>query len=309
MTVGFPRVMWPRMRHLWLAVFSGSQCQFTCENIDVTVGARRTAKQRSGKCALLLFHREHVPIAVWRGGNETADGPRSGAAVPAAPLISLSASLREWSRSRGLDVARGGVWPWRWRAISLICAEKRRIVDDRGSILHDDHETDVCAGLSFSIRRCQRSVKTLAIMKVAIFGRKPTNKEMNILWAEHTCFLFLVVLNTVLYLIGLRGGDRWRKFRKQNSSTFCNNVRRATKQVLFTAYVLLGNFLSDSPLGKSHRRQRSRGTTWILQVWRKHERGLIPWFNWIISWTRKRASRCFCFKAIGIKHQIRLPGD
>lgn len=40
--------------------------------------------------------------------NETADGPRSGAAVPAALLISLSASLRERSRSQGLEVAGGG---------------------------------------------------------------------------------------------------------------------------------------------------------------------------------------------------------
>lgn len=58
--------------------------------------------------------------------------------------------------------------------------EKRQIVVDRASILHGDHETDVCVRLSFSIRRCQRSAKTCTITKAAIFAKKPTNRKMNI---------------------------------------------------------------------------------------------------------------------------------
>lgn len=105
--------------------FHQSQCQFTadCENINVIVGTRH------GKAALPHMHAPAFSLGTcahhsvtW--SNETADSPRNGTAFPAAPLISLSASLREWSQSQGLKVAGGGVWPWRWRAVSLVGAEK-----------------------------------------------------------------------------------------------------------------------------------------------------------------------------------------
>lgn len=86
--------------------FQWSQCQFTadCENIDVTVGTHST--RQSSASAFLLGTCAHHSVTQ---SNKTADGPRSGAAVPAVPLISLSASLRERSWSQGLEVVGGGV--------------------------------------------------------------------------------------------------------------------------------------------------------------------------------------------------------
>lgn len=54
------------------------------------------------------------------------------------------------------------------------------MADDRLPILYDDHATDVCVLLLFSIKCCQRQVSRWA--QVGIFAIKPTHRKTNILW-------------------------------------------------------------------------------------------------------------------------------
>lgn len=138
--------------------FQQSQCQFTadCENMDVTVGTWHTAKQHSCTCTLLLFYLLTCAHHSVTRSNETADGPCSGAVLPAAlsPVSENEAGVKDLKRrEEEVTLALKGCF-------TRLCGKRRRGLkaNERASILYDDHEIDVCVHLLVTIKYCQRQV-------------------------------------------------------------------------------------------------------------------------------------------------------